>query len=122
MNRSNFLFHISEDADLTNNPLPSDIPISRVGFNLLSSPIGPPSFWEAMMLKRVEVVKIILSRLTDLQDSLMETTLFRSCLALPKVAFPLCTCLPCHTKQAAAAFDHTMEEVLADLDEGPMLE
>ena len=88
LNRSKSLLHISEDVDLTNNPLPSDIPISRVSFNLLDSPIGPPSFCEAMVLKRVEKVKVILSRLADLQDSQMETTLLRSC-------------PPNHNKQAA---------------------
>ena len=81
LNRSKSLHLISEDADLTNNPLPSDIPISRVSFNLLGSPIGTPSFCEAMVLKRVE--KVILSRLADLQDSQMGTTLIPSVPASP---------------------------------------
>ena len=82
------LLFIPNDGDSSHNALPSDIHTTMEGFNLLGSPIGPPSFCEATMLKRVEKVKAALSRLPDLEDSQLETTLLRSCLALPKVASP----------------------------------
>ena len=44
LNRSKSLLHIFEDADLTNNLLPSDIPISRMGFRVLGSLSVPLSF------------------------------------------------------------------------------
>ena len=52
----------------------------------------------------------------------METALLRSCLALPKVAFSLRTCPPCHVKQATASFDNIIREALADLAGGPLSE
>ena len=63
---------------------------------------------------------MMLSKLPDLEDSQMETALLRSCLALPKVAFALRTCPPCHVKQATASFDDIMREALADLAGGPL--
>ena len=44
LNRAKSLLYIPLDADTTDNPLPSDIPITREGFNLLGCPIGPPAF------------------------------------------------------------------------------
>ena len=45
-----------------------------------------------MMMRRVEKVKEVLSRLLDLEDSQMVTTLLCSCLTLPRMAFSLWTC------------------------------
>ena len=50
----------------------------------------------------------------------METTLLRSCLALPKVAFSLRTCPPSHIIQATATFDDAMREALTDLTGCPL--
>ena len=75
LNRAKSLLYIPENADPSCNPLPSDIPITSEGFTLLGCPIGPPSFCEAIMMKRVEKVKETLPRLHDLEDSRMETNL-----------------------------------------------
>ena len=54
--------------------------------------------------------------LPDLEDSQMEATLLRSCLALPKVAFVLRTTPPppSHITEAINAFDNAMEDALSD--------
>ena len=81
-------------------------------FQPVGLPIGPPAFCETAMLKRVGKVET-LSKLPDIEDAQMETALLRSCLALPKVAFSLRTCPPCHVKQATASFDNIIREALA---------
>ena len=58
------------------------------------------------MMKRIEKVAEAVSKLQDLEDSQMEITLLRSCLALPKMAFSLRCCPPSHIQQAVSAFDH----------------
>ena len=90
-------------------------PPPQKGFNLLGSPIAPPSFCEGTRLKRVEKVKATLSRLPDLEDSQLETTLLRSCLALPKVAFSLRCCPPSHIKETISVFDDAMRDTLGDI-------
>ena len=64
------------------------------------------------MKARVEKVKKAFSSLADLGDSQMETTLFHTCLSLPKVAFSLRTCLPSHVGQTLGTFDDAMLEAL----------
>ena len=81
----------------------------RTGFSLLGCPIGPPSFCEEVFSRRVEKLKETLTRLPDLQ---METTLLRSCLALPKVSFSLRSCPPDFIKQGTANFDDTMSDLV----------
>ena len=68
LNHAKSLLFIPNDGDSSCNPLPSDIPTTSEGFILLGSPIGPPSFCEATMLKRVEKVMAAVSRLPDLED------------------------------------------------------
>ena len=120
LNRGKSLLYIPGNASSDHNPLPSDIPVNRVGFDLLGSPVGPPSFCEESMLKRVRKVQDVLDRLPDLQDSQMETTILRSCLALPKVSFALRTCPPGHIKEASSKFDNVMLEAISDLAGGPL--
>ena len=119
LNRGKSLLSILEDAIFDCNPLPSDIPIVRYGFNLLGSPVGPLSYCEAAMMKRVKVQGVP-ERLPDLQDTQMETAILRSCLALPNVSFVLRSCPPSHVKVAASAFDHAMRDALLDLAGGPL--
>ena len=64
------------DADFSNNPLSSNILVSREGFTLLACPNDPLSFCELMMMRTVEKVKEVLSmqttrpkRLTDGDNS-----------------------------------------------------
>ena len=74
---------------------------------------------ETSLQKRVDKVKDIITKLHDLEDSQMESTLLRSCLALPKVAFSLRSCPPSHIQHATAAFDETMLEALSDIAGSP---
>ena len=71
-------------------------------------------------MKRVEKVEVALSNLGDLEDSQMETTLLRSCLALPKLSFSFRSCPPSHIKQATSAFDDAMREALSDITGSPL--
>ena len=120
LNRGKSLLFVPQDSSLNHNPLPSDIPVTRGGFTLLGSPIGPPSFCEEVMGKRVQKVQDVLECLPDLQDSQMETTILRSCLALPKVSFALRSCPPSHLKEATSTFDHAMLDAVSDLAGGPL--
>ena len=122
LNRSKSLLFIPAGSDSSLNQLPSDIPITREGFVLLGSPIWSPTFCEAAVGKRVAKVRETLPRLPDLEDSQMETTLLRSCLALPKISFSLRTCPPGHIQEATVAFDDVMREALSDLAGGPLPE
>ena len=54
LNRLKSLLHIPEDADVSHNPLPAEIPISRSGFRLLGSPVGPVPFCESTVMTRVD--------------------------------------------------------------------
>ncbi len=120
LNRAKSLLYISGDDDSSNSPLLSDIPITTTGFTLLSCPIGPPTFCEDTLSKRTKKVKESLTKLPDLEDAQMETTLLRSCLALPKVSFLLRTCPPDNIKQATATFDEALREAVSDLAGSPL--
>ena len=84
--------------------------------------MGPPSFCNAALLKRVEKVSNYLRKLPDLQDSQSETTLLRHCLSLPKILFSLRTCPPEFIKQATDVFDAQIRDILADIAGGPLPE
>ena len=120
LNHAKSLLFIPEDSDLSLNVLPPDIPITRVGFSLLGCPIGPPSYCDEVVSKRIRKIKECLENLADLEDSQMETTLLRSCLALPKVSFSLRTCPPSYIKQATDLFDDCMRDSLSDLAGCPL--
>ena len=120
LNRSKSLHFIPENADSSNNPLPTEIPTTRAGFSLLGSPISPGNFCESSVGKRVEKIRVAVNKLQDLEDSQMETTLLRSCLSLPKFNFSLRTCPPTAIQQATLAFDSLIRETLSDLAGGPL--
>ena len=84
--------------------------------------MGPPSFCNAALLKRVEKVSNYLKKLPDLQDSQSETTLLRHCLSFPKILFSLRTCPPEFIKQATDTFDAQIRDTLADIVGGPLPE
>ena len=71
-----------------------NIPTTSDGFTLLGSPIGTANVCESNLSIRVNKIREALSCLGDLQDSQMETTLLRSCLTLPKLAYILRCCPP----------------------------
>ena len=117
LNRSKSLLYIPQDDAA---PLPPDIPVTHQGFTLLGCPNGPPSFCEESLLQDVEKIKIALDRLGDLGDSQLETTLFRSCLSLPKLSFTLRSCPPSHICHGAKAFDEAIRECLEHIIGGPI--
>ena len=96
------------------------IPVANGGFALLGSPIGPSFHGESSVLKQVEKVQGVLDRLSDLEDSQMETTLIRFCLGLPKIAFTLQTCPPSLIQRALMAFNDSLRDILSDLAGGPL--
>ena len=120
LNRSKSLLHVPADASLTSNCLHAAIPVTCGGFDLLGSPVGSSAHCLLSVLRRIEKLQEVLAKLGDLQDSQMETSLLRSCLSLPKVAYALRTCPPGYIRQALMAFDDTMRESLADLAGGPL--
>ena len=61
----------------------------------------------------------MLSRLRDLENSQMETTVLWSYLALPKVAYVLRTCPPSLIPKALGSFDSLMVDTLCNLVGGP---
>ena len=111
LNRTKSLLFITEDADASCSLLPPEIPITQRGFTLLGCLIGPPSFCEEVFLSRVSKVKTTLEFLQDIDDSQMDTAL-KSCLAFPKVVFPLRTCPPHYIHDALEEFDNTIRELL----------
>ena len=119
LNRAKSLLYIPEGASPTTNPLPPDIPTTSEGFVHLGSPIGSP-FSESVILRRVKKVETALSRLPDLLDSQMETTLLRSCLSLPKVAFALHTCPPEYIANASKVFYSAIRASLSDITGCPL--
>ena len=71
-------------------------------------------------MTRVEKIRYLNDRLHDLEDSQMETTLLRSCLAIPKFNFALRSCPPSYIRPATSAFDALMRECISDLAGGPL--
>ena len=55
--------------------LPPDIPSTSEGFALLGFPIGPSSFCEEFLQPRIEKLNDAVNRLSDLEDSQLQTTL-----------------------------------------------
>ena len=120
LNRSKFLLFIPQEEDASTSPLPPDIPVTREGFSLLGCPIGPPAFCEEVFHRRVLKVRASLEALHALDDSQLETTLLRSCLALPKVSYVLRACPPTHLTQAAEELDFAIREALEAIIGAPM--
>ena len=116
------LLFVPANSPLSPNPLPADIPVTRGGFSLLGCPVGPATFCEDFVSQRVGKIKDCLSKLPVLEDSQIEMSLLRSCLALPKLSFSLRTCPPSHIIQATAAFDDTMHDALSELVGSPLTE
>ena len=83
MNRNKSLLFIPISADALTSLLPDDIPITRKGFTLLGCPIGPPAYCDAVLQGRVDKMKGTLSVLHDMGEFQVETTLLRTCLAMP---------------------------------------
>ena len=93
LNRSKSLIAAPPNFPIA-HPLLSDIPVTSEGFTLLGSPLGSAEFCLESASGRVMKVQNSLHRLSDLQNSQIETTLLRSCLSLPKLVHLLRTCPP----------------------------
>lgn len=89
LNHTKSLLFVPSQCDASRSPLPSDIPLRQDGFCLLGCPISPPSFCEEVLQSRIHKIKKCLEVLHDSGDSQLETTLLRSCLALPKISYIL---------------------------------
>ena len=61
-----------------------------------------------------------LGALRDMGDSQLDTSLLRSCLALPKVSFVLRTWPPSHICHTTVDFDSTIHESLESIVGGPL--
>ncbi len=120
LNKSKSLLFIPPNADESINPLPSAIPKVRQGFSLLGCPIGPPDFCDSVFQNRVDKVNISLNLLHTLQDSQAQSTLLRSCLALPKVVSVLRACPPSHIRSASQNFDCSTRRALESILGGPL--
>lgn len=122
MNREKSLLFIPKGDALSDNPLPSEIPVAREGFVLLGCPIGSPSYVSSLALQRVRKLEETLCLLTKLEDSHMEAVLLRTCLTLPKISLTLRTCPPGCIREAIAKFDLAMFDSLSDLVGGSLSE
>ncbi len=67
---------------------------------------------DSVLQARVDKMKETLSVLNYMGDSQVETTLLRSCLALPKLSYILRTYPPDYISHATRQFDSTMRESL----------
>ncbi|XP_064394938.1 uncharacterized protein LOC135342184 [Halichondria panicea] len=120
LNKAKSLLYIPAEADQSVNPLPSAIPIVREGFSLLGCPVGPPDFCEASFQTRIDKIKLSLNLLHTLEDSQAQTTLLRSCLALPKVVSVLRACPPGRVGTTAHDFDCSIRRALESILGGPL--
>ena len=77
--------------------------------------LAPPDFCEDVFRSRLVKVRASLGALRDVGDSQLETSLLRSCLALQKVFFVLCTCSPSHKCHTTVDFDCHLRILLSPL-------
>ena len=84
--------------------------------------IFPTSYCEAVLQDRISEIRESLAALHDMQDSQLETTLLRSCLALPKSSYILRTTPPSYIAQAARDFDVAVRETLETIVGIPITE
>ena len=122
LNRAKSLLFVPSQCDSSQSSLPPDIPVTSEGFCLLGCPIGPPSYCEEIVQARITRIREFLAALHDMQDSQLETTLLRSCLALPKFSYILRTSPPSYIEQATRDFDVAVRETLEVILGGPLSE
>ena len=108
LNRGKSLLFSPKASDISKSPVPPEVPVTHAGFYLLGCPIGPPSFCKEVLQDKI---RKSLELLHEMGDSQLETTLLRSCLALPKFSYLIRTCPPSHISQATADFDVTMRDL-----------
>ena len=119
LNQAKSLVFAPPDSSVSHAFL-QNIPTTSEGFTLLGSPIGLANFCESNLSICVNKIREALSCLGDIQDSQMETTLLRSCLALPKLAYILRCCPPALIPNALNLFDSLLRDALSDLVGSPL--
>ena len=120
MSRSKSVLFIPKDGDISHNLLLCDISVVGEGFDLLGCPISSPAYCASLVFRRVKKVQDIISLLPSLEDSQMEATFLRMCLALLELSFSLRTCPPIRIRDAAALFHHILFESVSDLVGGSL--
>ena len=120
MNKGESLLFVRTEDIFSHNLFPAEIPIARNCFDLLGCPIGSPTYCASSVHQRMQKVEEILHLLLDLEDSQMEATLLRACLALLKISFAFLTCPPSYSREDIAKFDQAMFEDLSDLVGGSL--
>ena len=122
LNRSKSLLFIppSCSGSMPSNPLPPDLPTTSEGFLLLGCPVGSPAFCASSASDRVEKIRSLIHLLPSLEDAHTESTLLRSCLSLPKLAFLLRTCPPSFIMDALHSFDESIYDSLSNLVGGSL--
>ena len=65
-------------------------------------------------------MNVSLGALRDMDDAQLESTLLRSCLALPKVSFVLRACPPSHLSHSSSEFDSAIRRTLESIIGGPV--
>ncbi len=99
---------------------PSPLQFARVSL-FSAAPSGPPISARLYTFQtRVDKIKLSLNLLHTLEDSQAQTTLLRSCLALPKVVSVLRACPPSHVNTTAHDFDCSIRKALESIMGGPL--
>ena len=120
LNQEKSLLFIPLDGNALLNTIPNEIPVSRIGFELLGCPIGSQVFCEESLIRKIKRVRRCLEHLPDLEDAQMEMALLRSCLYLPKLVYCLCTCSLTDIQAATMAFDKLMRASLESIIGGSL--
>uniref|UniRef100_A0A1X7VDG2 F-box domain-containing protein n=1 Tax=Amphimedon queenslandica TaxID=400682 RepID=A0A1X7VDG2_AMPQE len=115
LNHSKSLLFLPSGVDSSQSSLPSDIPVTSLGFVLLGSPIGPPEFCCESISKRLDKAKESVKLLSLLEDSQFEYSLLRSCLSLQKISCALRTTTPDILVSVIQDFDNFMFHCISDL-------
>ena len=85
LNREKSLLFIPLDGnDSLNNTITNEIPVSRVGFELLGCPIRSQVFFQESLMRRIVKVRRVLGAPAR-SNAQMEMDILRSCLSLTKL-------------------------------------
>ena len=120
LNRSKSLLYLPPDVDPGLSSLPSDIPTTSAGFELLGCPIGPPDYFRDVISRRLSKIKESVQLLSLLENSQVEYSLLRVCLGLQKMKCVLRTTPPDILFPILQDFDSFMFHCINDLVGGAL--
>ena len=104
------------DFEIEKNVFPPDIERVRCeGVDLLGSPLGSEDFCDKLVMDRVQKIEKTLDMLPELDDPQIELLLLRSCVGLPKFAFPMRTCPPSKISNSIRRFDDAITASLTTI-------